>query len=92
MLRVDSSFYLFGGKSNLDTTYLSKIGRLDLSTKTWSDAGNLKQAKVRHAVALVGSSFIVVVSSSSVGNPQTEKCTLVTHLVTCTNQGPVLRT
>ena len=52
MLSVGSSFYLFGGKSNLEKENLSKIGRLDLATKIWTDAGNLKQAKVRHAVAL----------------------------------------
>ena len=90
MLSVDSSFYLFGGKSNLDTTYLSKIGRLDLSTKTWPDPENLKQAKVRHAVALIDSSFIVAGSSSSVGLAQTEKCTLVNRTVTCANHGQPL--
>ena len=90
MLSFDSSFYLFGGKSKSETEFLSIIGRLDLTTKIWNHAGNLKQAKIRHAVALIDSSFIVVGSSSAVGLAQTEKCTPINRTVTCANQSPPL--
>ena len=75
MLSVNSSFYLFGGY--LDKTHESKIGRFDLSTKAWAEAGVLNQGKARHAVALIDMSFVVVGSWGHVGIAKTEKCTLV---------------
>ena len=88
MLSVKSSFYLFGGKSDFGYTgpvywnkfcmfkHISKIGRLDLSTKKWVEAGVLNQGRARHAVAFIDISFIVVGSYNN-GKAQTEKCSLV---------------
>ena len=92
MLSVDSSFYLFGGKSDDGlTTALSKIGRLDLSTKTWANAGDLNSPKIRHGLAFIDSSFLVLGGSSTLGSSKTEKCTLTNRQVTCTVQTPALR-
>ena len=90
MLSVDNSFYLFGGKSDNGLTVLSKIGRLDLSTKTWVNAGDLNSPKTRHGLAFIDSSFLVIGGSSTLGSSKTEKCTLINRQVYCTVQPPTL--
>ena len=93
MLNVNNSFYLFGGQKNCKrgasgSDGSTKIGRLDLSTKTWFEAGKLNSMRMRHGVAFLDSSFLVIGSSSRV--VETEKCTLSDGKVTCKSQQPRL--
>ena len=78
MLSVNDSFYLFGGRSgSKSSTFLSQIGRLDLSTKEWVEAGLLNHGNSRYGLIFIDSSFFVVGAHPWAGNPYTEKCTLV---------------
>ena len=57
---------------------------MDAVTRTWSLAGNLKQARRGHAVVFDGEKFLVI---GGYGNSEkTENCVLNGDKITCTQQ------
>ena len=67
---------------------LSTIGRFDLATLKWTNAGDLVSARYGHNVIYDGHYLLVV---GGVGKTMTEKCSVKTSgEVSCTSQTPQL--
>lgn len=84
-------FYVIGGligdingesmvKSNI-------IGRLNSLTTTWTEAGELKNARYGHGAIFNGD---VIIIAGGNGNMTTESCSIVNGAVTCVEQAPTL--
>ena len=74
----EQAFFIFGGYG---FNSLSRIGRLDAVTRTWSLAGSLIQSRRGHAVVFDGSQFLVI---GGTGYYQTEYCVPNGVTITCT--------
>ena len=76
----NEAFFIFGG---WNSNFISKIGRLDAVTRTWSLAGSLKQARSGHAVVFDGTQFLV---AGGYGDFKTENCVPNGDYITCIEQ------
>ena len=79
----DQAYYIFGGNGATSST-LSKIGRLDAVTKTWSVAGKLNQGRHGHRVIFDQRQFLVIGGRFT---QKTESCVPNGETVTCTEVG-----
>ena len=75
------AFFIFGGHDI--NGKISKIGRLDAVTRTWSLAGSFNKARSGHAVVFDGNNFLVI---GGLGTFKTEKCVQNSTRITCTEQ------
>jgi len=85
IVHVSDSFYLFGGQS--DSSDESTIGRLDIKTRKWSNAGSLMYARSGHN-AIYDGQYVLVVGGYETF--QTEKCSISNNQITCSSQSPEL--
>ena len=87
---VDNEFYVFGGLTDIDGYTIAK---LDVNL-VWTRVGYLKWGRNGHNVIFDGE-FALVVGGSAGEAPflesPTEKCSISTDGVNCTEQSPSLR-
>ena len=84
---IRDAFYVFGGCTDItcsDTT----IGKLNAEL-VWGKVGDLNEGRRTHNVIFDGDYLLVIGGYS--GTLPTEKCTLSTSGVNCTEQNPLLR-
>ena len=81
---VSGAFYVVGGNSN---GHESSIGRIDMTTRTWTKAGNLVTGRGSHNVIYDGTYLLVI---GGEGTKMSEKCSIENGQVTCTSQTPKL--
>ena len=82
IIYVDGAFFVIGGYNKS-----KDIGRLDAITMIWSKAGELLVGRHGHNAIFDGSSVLVVGGS---GSQKTEKCTISSNKMTCTENNPEL--
>ena len=82
----DQAYYIFGGRGSTSSE-LTKIGRLDAVTKTWSLAGELNQGRYGHGVIFDQAQFWVIGGYKA---RNTESCIPNGETVTCTEVGEAL--
>ena len=63
------------------------IGKLDVATRVWSKAGELKTGRYAHNAIFDGENILVVGGD---GTKRTEKCSLSNGQITCSRQSPEL--
>ena len=66
---------------------MSTIGRLDIKTRKWTNAGSLVTGRHGHN-AIHDGQFVLVVGGSR--TKKTEKCSIANERVTCASQSPEL--
>ena len=86
IVHVGDSFYLFGGDS-IATANEKTIGRLDIKTRKWTNAGSLVTGRCGHN-AIYDGQYVLIVGGN--GDFKTEKCTISKDQVTCSSQAPEL--
>ena len=78
---------MFGGR--IDGDHANIIGRLDASTLTWTQAGELNYARRGHG-AIFNNEEIIVAGGN--GHYKTESCSVKENgIVSCTAQAPTLK-
>ena len=88
IVHVVGAFYVVGGWSDAP---LSTIGRFDMATRTWSNAGDLVTSRNGHNVIYDGNYLLVVGGNrGSVTPVMAEKCSITNGQVSCTGQTPQL--
>ena len=75
---------MFGGDSSQEE---KTIGRLDIKTRKWTNAGSLVTARYAHN-AIYDGQYVFVVGGKY--TYQTEKCSISEEQVTCSSQSPEL--
>ena len=92
IIHMSGAFYLFGGYSSSFSE--STIGRFDITSGKWTNAGNLVTARAGHSVIYDGQFLLVVggrPNSDSDGlSEMTEKCSISNGKVSCVSQTPQL--
>ena len=90
---MSGSFFLFGGSSDANS-YEKTIGRLDITTRKWSNAGSLVTARRGHNAIYDGLNVLVVGGYPGGSNYHSslkiETCKVADNRVTCTSQVPQL--
>ena len=92
IVHVDGSFFMLGGDdyaAPADKT----IGRLDITTCKWSNAGSLVTARRGHNAIYDGLNILVVggyPGGSNHNSLKTETCMVSDNRVTCKSQVPEL--
>ena len=76
---------MFGGNS--DSGSQKTIGRLDLKTRKWTNAGELVAERTRHNAIFDGQHVLVLGGTEKC---KTEKCSIANDRVTCASQSPEL--
>ena len=84
IVHIDGGFFLFGGWSGSNE---ATIGRLDITTRQWTYAGNLVTARRGHN-AIYDGQYVIVIGGG--GTYESEKCSLSNNQMTCTSQMPEL--
>ena len=69
------------------TNYEKTVGRLDIETRKWTNAGSLVSGREGHNAIYDGQYVLVV---GGVGTYKTEKCSITNEQVTCSSQSPEL--
>ena len=76
---------MFGGDTRGGV--LTTIGRLDIKTRKWTNAGDLVVERRGHNVIFDGQYVLVV---GGMGTYKTEKCSIENERLTCASQSPEL--
>ena len=84
---LDEAFYVIGGLADAFGTNI--IGRLDASSKVWSNSGQLVTRRTGHNAIYDGFNLIVI-GGDGPGARSTEKCTISNEKFTCSDQDPIL--
>ena len=88
IFHLSGAFYVVGGSTgNPALVVQSTIGRFDLSTRKWTQAGDLVTARTGHNVIYDGNYLLVI---GGYGNKMSEKCSIENEKVKCTSQMPQL--
>ena len=77
---------MFGGASDA-TASESMIGRLDIKTRKWTNAGSLVTGRSMHN-AIFDGRYVLVVGGDN--RKKTEKCSVSNDRMTCSKQSPEL--
>jgi len=86
IIHVGNSFFLFGGWSGASSAEKT-IGRFDIKTRSWYNAGSLVDGRRGHN-AIYDGQYVLVVGGS--GSKITEKCSIANDQMTCASQLPKL--
>ena len=76
---------MFGGGSDVGAE--ATIGRLDIKTREWFNAGNLEIGRYAHN-AIYDGQFVLVIGGIDIR--KTEKCLISNDQMTCSSQSPEL--
>ena len=88
VLNIGEDFLVFGGNDGT-SSYSNKIVKFTTANESWSQVGELKNARQGHGVIQIGESFLIVGGWS--GALPTEKCHFEeAEKVTCVTMEPTL--